>query len=384
MADGGGWEARVLSRDGLDSLLGALRRAGYAVIGPTVRDGAIVYDEIGGVADLPEGVSDDQAPGRYRLSSRSDRALFGYAVGPHSWKKFLFPASLRLFAARRSGEGGIEFEGGDSPPPRLAFLGVRACEIAAMLVQDRVFRGGAAVDPDYAARRDAAFVVAVQCGDPAGTCFCVSMGTGPRAEAGFDVALTEILDGAGGAHEFAAEAGSERGAALLRSLPGRRAEPADAARSLRVTEAARARMGRSLETDGIRELLSRNPEHPRWDDVAARCLACANCTMACPTCFCSTVEDVTDLKGDHAERWRRWDSCFSPEFSHVHGGLVRPSTRARYRHWMTHKLSTWFDQFGSSGCVGCGRCITWCPVGIDLTEEARAIRASDGARTEKP
>jgi formate hydrogenlyase subunit 6/NADH:ubiquinone oxidoreductase subunit I len=373
----------VFGRAGLDALIDRLRADGYGVVGPTVRDGAIVYDEIASAADLPEGMTDEQGPGHYRLARREDRALFGFSVGPHSWKKHLFPASRRLFTAHRSESSAIEFEAETARPSRLAFLGVRACEIAAIAIQDRVFQGGEAKDADYAARREASFIVAVQCGDAAATCFCASMGTGPRADAGFDMALTEIVDGEAGRHEFVAEAGTERGARFLRDLPGARAAgPEDAAAALRRTEAARGKMGRTLDTEGIRDLLQRNAEHPRWDDVAARCLSCANCTMVCPTCFCSTVDDVTDLTGDHAERWQRWDSCFSLDFSHVHGGAVRTSTRARYRHWMTHKLATWFDQFGSSGCVGCGRCITWCPVGIDLTEEARAIRASDGRKRE--
>jgi Fe-S-cluster-containing hydrogenase component 2 len=135
-------------------------------------------------------------------------------------------------------------------------------------------------------------------------------------------------------------------------------------------------MGRELDTDGIKELLYANYDHPRWDQVADRCISCGNCTMVCPTCFCTTVEDTTDLEGEHVERRQLWDSCFTIDYSHIHGGAVRTSTRSRYRQWMTHKLATWWDQFDSSGCVGCGRCITWCPVGIDLTEEALAIRAT--------
>jgi ferredoxin len=133
--------------------------------------------------------------------------------------------------------------------------------------------------------------------------------------------------------------------------------------------------GRHLETAGIRELLLDNLEHPRWQTVAERCLSCANCTMVCPTCFCSSVEEVSDLTGDHVVRERSWASCFTAEHSYMNTGAVRKSTASQYRQWLTHKLATWHDQFETSGCVGCGRCITWCPVGIDLTEEVAAIRA---------
>jgi len=207
------------------------------------------------------------------------------------------------------------------------------------------------------------------------------MNTGPRAESGFDLALTEILDRE--RHFFVVQAGSERGAKLLARLPRREALAEALAAADAVVARTAAAMGRELRTEGLAELLLRNLEHPRWDEVAARCLACANCTMVCPTCFCTSVEDTTDLSGQTAERVRRWDSCFTTDFSHLHGGPVRASARSRYRQWMTHKLATWVEQFGSSGCVGCGRCITWCPVGIDLTEEARAIRQSDGARKGK-
>jgi len=160
-------------------------------------------------------------------------------------------------------------------------------------------------------------------------------------------------------------------------VPRGRAASKDLVAAQQAVDRAAGQMGRTMDTAGIKELLYRSYDHPRWDDVAKRCLTCANCTMVCPTCFCSTVEDTSDLKGEHAERWRKWDSCFTMDFSYIHGGSVRSTPRARYRQWMTHKLATWIDQFGTSGCVGCGRCITWCPVGIDITEEVRAIRESE-------
>ncbi len=195
------------------------------------------------------------------------------------------------------------------------------------------------------------------------------MNTGPKATSGYDLALTEVIGE--GEHYFVVEVGSERGAEVLASVPHQETTPQALEAADAVVAETAKHMGRTMDTAGIKQLLYGNYHHPRWDDVASRCLTCANCTMVCPTCFCTTVEDVTDLAGDHAERWRKWDSCFTMDFSYIVGGSVRSSTKARYRQWMTHKLATWIDQFGTSGCVGCGRCITWCPVAIDITEEVR-------------
>jgi ferredoxin len=367
----------VIDREGLGRLFAELSADGRTLVGPTVRDGAIVLGEIAGVGDLPEGWTERQDAGRYRLERRGDRALFGYVVGPHSFKPWFFPPRDTLFRAER-GEGGFEAVSGGrdgAAAPKLALVAARSCDLRALAIQDRVFTGGPYVDESWARRRSDVFIVAVNCGEAGGTCFCVSMGTGPRASGGFDLALTELLDGE---HRFLLEIGSEAGARLAERLPARAAASADVAAAQHATANAVAGMGRRMETAGIKELLYTNLEHPRWDHVAERCLACANCTMVCPTCFCSSVEDVTDLDGAAAERVRRWDSCFTAEHSYVHGGSVHTSTRSRYRQWLTHKLASWQDQFGTSGCVGCGRCITWCPPGIDLTEEVAAIRGVGG------
>jgi sulfhydrogenase subunit beta (sulfur reductase) len=362
--------------DALDGLIQALRGRGYTVIGPTVRDRAIVYEEIGGIDDLPAGWTDHQDGGTYRLERREDDALFGYAVGPQAWKRYLHPPVLSLWKARRSEDGAFEVTEVEQEAPRYAFIGVRSCDLHAIAIQDKVMIGGEHPDPHYQRRREGAFMVAINCAVAGGTCFCVSMDTGPKAESGFDLALTELIED--GHHYFTVEVGSEQGEEVLADLEHRAAAPEDEAAAAEVVSRTAASMGRELETEGIKELLERNLEHPRWDEVSERCLTCGNCTMVCPTCFCTSVEDVTDLAGEEAERVRQWDSCFTTDFSYVHGGSVRPSSRSRYRQWMTHKLGTWIDQFGSSGCVGCGRCITWCPVAIDITEEAAVIRATDG------
>jgi formate hydrogenlyase subunit 6/NADH:ubiquinone oxidoreductase subunit I len=363
---------------GLRELFGVLRANGYRLIGPQLREGAIVYDELASIDDLPAGWTDEQEGGTYRLRKREDGALFGYAVGPHSWKKFLFPPVMRQWQAQRKGTS-IQFNTEQEKSPRYAFIGVRSCELHAIAVQDKVFMDGKFVDQVYTERRKNAFILALNCSQAGGTCFCVSMKTGPKAQAGFDLGLTEIIENQH--HYFVVEVGTEAGAQVLAQISHRQATEQDQMVADQVVQRTAQQMGRVMDTDEIKELLYRNYEHPRWDDVASRCLSCANCTMVCPTCFCSTVEEVTDVTGEHAERWRRWDSCFHVNFSYVAGGSIRPSTKSRYRQWMTHKLATWIDQFGTSGCVGCGRCITWCPVAIDITEEVRAIRETESLRT---
>lgn len=365
----------VITPDGLAGLITALRAQRFQVIAPTLRDQAIIYDEIETIADLPAGWTDVQDGGHYRVQRRQDAALFGYNVGPHAWKRFLHPPLVRLWRAERE-NGALKITDNAEPAARYAFLAVRSCELHAIAIQDRVFLEGPYVDPHYRARREGAFIIAANCGQAGGTCFCVSMHTGPKAAEGFDLALTELLDNE---HRFLVEIGSERGAALLQLVPHRPVEEHDTAMAADAVARAEGNMGRRMRSDDVRELLQANLEHPRWDDVAERCLTCGNCTMVCPTCFCTAVEDENDLSGNVAERKRRWDSCFTMDFSYIHGGSVRSSARSRYRQWMTHKLASWADQFGTSGCVGCGRCITWCPVGIDITEEVRAIRGEGGS-----
>jgi sulfhydrogenase subunit beta (sulfur reductase) len=358
-----------LERSGLDDLVAALRADGRTVIGPTVADGAIVCDEIHASAEMPHSVGDVQTAGRYRLTKRDDARVFGYVVGPTSWKRWVFPPTIELNTGRRAGHR-VEFAPIRPSPERLAFIGVRACEIAAFAVQDRVLDAGPFRDADYASRRASAFIVAVQCTTAETTCFCTSMGTGPEVEHGFDLALTELDDG------FILDIGSPAGQELVDGPFGkviRPATPVEVYTAAADVAATRARIGDPLPTAGLHDRLLAQLDNPRWAQIAERCITCGNCTLACPTCFCTSVVQKTDMEGVAATNERSWDSCFSPGFARVAGGSFRSRPRDRYRQWLTHKFGTWWDQFGTSGCVGCGRCITWCPVGIDVREELIAI-----------
>ncbi|HEX8866058.1 MAG TPA: 4Fe-4S dicluster domain-containing protein [Lentzea sp.] len=354
----------VLDLDGLDALIGALREGGRVVVGPVLRDDAITLAELSSAADLPSGWGVEAGPGRYRVRERHDAAVFGHSAGPQSWKRFLHPPRRTLLSSDSTG-----FHQAENDEPDYAFLGVRPCDLAAIAKLRQIVGGRTP------------FVVAAQCTEPGELCFCASMGCGPAAGPGYDIALTERIDAGG--HRFLATSGTEEGLAVLAHLPSRAATPHDIAQAGGDVETAARNMGRAMPELDLRDLLVANRDSTHWETVAERCLTCGNCTMVCPTCFCVSVEDTTDLDGN-AGRAQRWASCFEIDFSYLHGGAVRTSGAARYRQWMTHKLGTWHDQFGTSGCVGCGRCIAWCPAGIDITEEAAALANTKELGGEQP
>ena len=344
------------------------------MIGPVVRDGVIIHDEIESAAALPAGWTEDQNGGRYRLVPTETSEVFAFSSPSTSWKRYLYPERTLLIRSRRH-EGRIEVEPPQQSAPAFAFFGIRSCDLAALGVLDRVFLDPQATDPTYAARRAGVVIVAAACNNPGHTCFCHSMGTGPSPAAGYDLSVRELVGE--GRCEYLVDIGSDRGAELLSAVASSEATVSDLNRAGAAHDHAVANMGRQLRPEDP-PLAALDLDHPRWDDVAERCLACSNCTMVCPTCFCSRTQDTTALNGSDAERWRVWDSCFSLDFTRMHSGSARTSTKSRYRQWLLHKLVTWHDQFDRSGCVGCGRCITWCPVGIDLTAEIAAmVRSQD-------
>ena len=301
----------ILESEHIQTLLDVLRKRGYQIIGPTLGEGAIVYNDLNSTANLPIGWTDEQDGGTYRLKKRKDKAFFGYNVGPHSWKKYLLPSELRLWKIKRNSSS-FQIVTENEAIRKFAFIGVRSCDIHAISIQDKVFMNGQYIDQHYKSRRKDTFIVAVNCGKAGGTCFCVSMNTGPRATFGFDLAMTEILEGEN--HCFLVETGTELGAEILREIPHKEAREKEKSVADDVMKKTAEQMGRSVDTSNIKELFYRNYEHPRGNNVAERCLTCANCTMVCPTCFCTTVEEVTDLTGEHAERWRKLGLMFYHRF----------------------------------------------------------------------
>jgi len=360
-----------LLRERLPLLLEALQAEGYECVGPQWRDDAIVYDTLTHIDQLPRGMQVNQYPGEYCGEfHETNIRCFAWSNGPQALKPFLFAPRETLWHARRDNDGRLQFESARPEARKRAVIGVRACDLAALALQDQHFLHGRYPDPAYTARRENLLLVAVNCTHPAATCFCASTGDGPVADAGYDLVMDELDDG------FMLQAGSPAGEAVLVRL--RLIPMTDGHREAIDIQREQARQqSRRVPGTHLRDVLFNNLEHERWDEVAARCLSCGNCTSVCPTCFCHSEEDLAPLDGNSSEHVRQWDSCFTAGHSYIHGLTIRAKTRERYRQWLTHKFGSWHDQYGRSGCVGCGRCITWCPVGIDVTEELQVICGSN-------
>lgn len=362
----------------LDALLAALAQRGYRCLGAQDTQGALALRELEPGTPLPRGLQTEQAAGQVRLGRDAGNRYFAWANGPQALKPLTFAPRESLWRAVRTPEGALRFEAIRPTPPGRALIGVRACDLAALALQDAHFLRAGRPDPHYAARRASLFLVAVQCAVPAATCFCASTGDGPTPTAGYDLALVELSEG------FVVWTGSEAGRAVLADLNPEEATPRQIEAAHAQGRAAAAAQSRRLPGRHLHDALRARLEHPRWDEVAARCLACGNCTAVCPTCFCHAESDTLDADGNASVHGRQWDSCFGEAHGHLHGFNVRPDIKSRYRQWLTHKLAGWHEQFGRSGCVGCGRCIAWCPVGIDLTEEVAALTGDSSPPSPQP
>ncbi|WP_448587242.1 4Fe-4S dicluster domain-containing protein [Thermocrinis sp.] len=345
-----------LTQDSLKKLVENIVKR-YRLVYPTLVEGVITYKEWKGEEiKLPNGVREFQMAGFYRLEEGIGSYVFkGWTHGMNSPKEFLHPKRLVFLKLDKDLNQEVpEVEG------RFAFFGIRNCDLNAVRILDKVFK------EDYhynKFREDNLFIVA-NCVEPSNTCFCTSVGGSPFGEEGFDLSITELEDG------FLISVGSQRGMEVLEGLSLKEATQEQLQREEELYQSAVASMKKLFDLSELPAALLGKMESSHWEFIEKRCLACGSCTMVCPTCFCYEVIDDFSSESQY-ERVREWDSCFRLGFSETHHIPIRKSIASRYRQWLLHKFSYWFYQFSTLGCVGCGRCITWCPVGIDVREEVR-------------
>ncbi len=305
-----------LPRERLDAFLAALAADGRRVVGPVVRDGAIVMADVESADALPIGLTIVSTPGRVSLKALADgpgqRRAFQYAVSGDGIKRSTFPSRVDALSTEIEPDGTVRVRIQaplDDPP--VAILGARACDLAGLAVHDQVLAGGPVVDPDYAARRAGLLVVAVECAVATSTCFCTAVGTGPEVSTGADLILNELDDG------YVVRAPTSAGEQIIASLALEPAHPTATAAATAEVAATRASMQADAIPAHARDVLLANLTHPRWDEIAERCVSCANCTLVCPTCFCTGVSITSDMEGRASTSARMWDSCFTDGFAQV-------------------------------------------------------------------
>ena len=297
------------------------------------------------------------------LSADSTLEL-GYDNFELSPKLWFFPRSEVI----ASGKGGA-LEVASLLEEATVLFGLRPCDTASLELLDKIFLDDAYLDPYYKSRRENTTIVALACSEPNPACFCTSVGGGPGASAGADVLAVDL------GNEFLFEAVSDKGEALLtkhEKLLSAAVANDDAAKAKLIAE-AEAKL-KPVKTDDLADKLSGVFDAPVWEAIGERCVGCGTCTYLCPTCHCFGIYD--EKAGANVQRIRVQDACMFPQFTlEASGHNPRDTQGARARQRVMHKFSYTVDNVGETFCVGCGRCVSRCPVNIDIREILEEVGA---------
>lgn len=278
-------------------------------------------------------------------------------------KQLFLPQSERLFSIERDGEKVTLDSRGPLKKKRI-ILGAKSCEVKGLELLANVY--GSAEHPDelFLDRKKNTIIIGLTCDKPADTCFCIALGVNPVEEKGMDIVLTKING------EFVIKSFTRQGEDLLKEY-GNLLEDAskeELDKKKKLEEVIPGKQNVSLDLSGIKSKLDNGFDHPVWEEENLRCIACGACAYLCPVCQCFDIHDETG-KGGALARYRTWDTCMSPDFTQMAGGHnPRAKKRNRFRQRFMHKFKYYPDLFNTPGCTGCGRCIQFCPVNIDIVE----------------
>jgi sulfhydrogenase subunit beta (sulfur reductase) len=316
------------------------------------------YDVIAPV-ELAEGVS------AYRKIESPEEASLASHNTQKSAKEAFFPQSEVMFRYEKEGNRTQVTSTEEVNRPRL-ILASRPCDIQAFSMLDQVFSAKEYTDVYFLKKREKTTIVGFACNDPLSTCFCTSTGGGPFTREGSDIFLVDLGD------TYLVEFLTEKGKALSQNEFLREASEGDVARAKKLEEEASKRMTVPVHLDGIETKLEQMLENPFWDRIHEKCLGCGACTFLCPTCHCFDISDEASQKG--GQRVRNWDTClFSLYSMETSGHNPRPSGRERTRQRLMHKFNYFPKNFQKIACVGCGRCILYCPVNFDIRQAIAEI-----------
>jgi ferredoxin len=329
-------DAMILEKDKIGDIIETLSKD-HNVFAPIVQGGVVMFSEVG-VGDTIE---------LERFSRTSAKSMF-------------FPQTEVMLRFKMGKEGKVE--GPEREDRGTAIVGLRACDGRSFEIMDKVF-GGDIDDPYWSQKRENSILIGMTCNKPGPNCFCPSVGGGPFYTTGMDVMLSDLGD------KFYAEIVTEKGRKFIEDNKALFTPAEDGDKQKKEELASKAEDGfkRQVDISDLGQKLENIFEDDYWAEAAAKCFGCGICTFLCPTCHCFDIQDET-LCND-VKRVRVWDSCMYPEYTmHASGHNPRPGRMNRIRNRVYHKYKFMIDNLEVIGCVGCGRCIDYCPTNTDIIE----------------
>jgi sulfhydrogenase subunit beta (sulfur reductase) len=283
-------------------------------------------------------------------------------------KKIFFPPREPLYSYEKVGEEVVIKDLSEKWKKKRILFGVHSCDINALLILDGVF-GGKLKDQLYLNRRRNTLIIGMNCRSPGENCFCDAMTTGPTIKKGYDLLLTDIGD------KYYVQVGSKAGEKLLSRDLFRTATKADRKKMEAEVIRVKNKLQSDFGIDKLGEKMKGKFWSKLWEAQTKKCVLCGACNFVCPTCYCFDVVDETDLAGKKGQRVRVWDTCHFKDFATVAGGInFRGGKVPRVKQRLYHKLCYSTEQRGVYDCVGCGRCIQFCPAKIDIREIIKDVQ----------